>query len=231
MANDFTADMTDVKLYEKLLRGIKDRALPFATKETINRAAFETRRAARSIIGKDMTNRNTYTKNSVRVTQATGLDIRTQESIVGSIASYMATQEFGGSKTDPAIATSYSAGQKGSQRTRLPRRANQMKNIRLRGRKASSVGRTQGQRNFVAVRHAAAKGHKFVYLKGKTYEGLFRVLGGKTKPRIRMVHDLSRKKVFIPASPWLKPATARVTPRLDTFYAQALDTQLKRLGW
>ena len=226
-----TVDFSDVRQLEKDLIFIKDRALPFATKATVNRAAFETQKLARSNIEKDMTNRNKFTVRSVQVDQARTLDIRKQEAIVGSIADYMETQEFGGSKTDPTIATGYSAGQQGARpRTRLPRRTNQVRNIRLQGRKASSKGRTRGQQNFVAVRQAASKGQRYVYLKGNSYEGLFRVLGGKRKPRIKMVHDLSRKSVVIPRSPWLLPATNAVTPQLDSYYAAALRFQLKRLS-
>lgn len=226
-----TMDTRQIEQLEKDLMHVRDRAVPFATKATINRAAFETQKAARSNILKDMTNRNPFTVRSVQVDQARTLDIRKQEAIVGSIADYMETQEFGGSKTDPAIATGYSAGQQGARpRTRLPRKPNKMANIQLRGRRASSKGRTVGQRNFVAVRQAANKGHRYVYLKGRTFEGLFRVLGGKRKPRIKMVHDLSRKSVAIPRNPWLLPATNTVTPQLDSFYASALRFQLKRLG-
>lgn len=220
-------DMRQVERLENDLRLFKDRALPFATKATVNRAAFETRTLSQQTIRQDMTNRNKFTERSVRVEQTRTLDIKNQEAIVGSIADYMAVQEFGGDKSDPSIATGYSAGQEGARpRTRLPRKPNKMANIQLKGRRTKSKGRTRSQQNFVAVKQARKQGQKYVYMKGRTFEGLFRVLGGKVK----MVHDLSRKTVAIPKSPWLLPATERVTPQLDRFYADALRFQLRRAG-
>ena len=223
-----TVDVRQLEQLEKDLIFLGGRAIPFATKATINRAAFETQKTARANIKRDMTNRNPFTVRSVQVDQARTLDIRNQEAIVGSIADYMEPQEFGGSKTDPTIATGYSAGQQGARpRTRLPRKPNKLRNIKL-GPKVGGARRSQ--RNVAAVMQAAASGDKYVYLKGRKSEGLFRVLGGKRKPRIKMVHDLSRKSVIIPRNPWLLPATNAITPQLDSFYAAALRFQLKRIG-
>ena len=223
-----TVDTGQLEQLEKSLIRLRVGAIPFATKATINRAAFETRKVAQANIRQDMTNRNKFTVQSVRVEQAKTLNIRNQQSVVGSIADYMETQEFGGTKKDPAIATGYSAGQEGARpRTRLPRKPNKLRNIKLG---AKSKVRTRAQRNVATIRQAAGSSNKYVYLKGRKSEGLFRVLGGKKKPRIKMVHDLSRKSVDIPKSPWLLPATDAVTPKLDSFYASALRFQLKRHG-
>ena len=225
-------DVQDVKQYESDLKTFAKKAFPFATKATVNKAAFETRRVAQSRLENDFVLRNRFTRSSVRVEQARTLDVRRQEAIVGSIADYLATQEFGGverggGKHQP-IATSYSAGlsEQARPRTRLPRKPNQMQAIQLkrRGRGAKS----RKQRNLMAVKEAAAGGNKFVYLDLGRRQGIFRVLGGKRSPRVKMVWDLSRRSVRIPRKPWLAPATRQVQGNLPQYYTEALAFQLRR---
>lgn len=227
-------DMSQVAEYEKDLKAFARRAFPFATKQTMNRAAFETRTTAQRIIETKMVTRNAWTKRSVQVEMAKGLDVRRQEAIVGSLQEYMATQEFGGTVRGNAehkpIATSYSAGQaeNATPRKRLPRKPNKMRNITLKRRGGASMSRRQ--RNLVAVKAAAEGGDKYVYLDLGKRAGIFRVLGGKRRPRVKMVWDLSRSAVTVPRNPWLTPATERTTYRLPEFYRDALLYQLKRQG-
>jgi hypothetical protein len=220
-----------IKQYESDLKTFAGRSLPFATKQTINRAAFETRRRAQDNIREGMTTRNKYTVSSVRVQQARGLDIRKQEAITGSIADYLATQEFGGTETgggrNQPIATSYAAGQgRGAKRTRLPRKPNKMQAIRLR--KKSGAGLSRKAQNAAAVQGAAQGGNKFVFMDLGRRQGIFRVTGGKRKPKIQMVWDLSRRSVRIPRNPWLAPATNETQRHIPQYYSDALRFQLKR---
>lgn len=225
----FQIDDRQIKQLENELKGFKDRALPFATKATVNRAAFETRKVAQETIREDMVNRNRFTVQSVQVDMARTLNIRQQQAAVGSTADYMEDQEFGATKSKPALPTGYSAGQEGAQpRTRLPRKPNKLANIRLA--KKSKKGHSRKQRNFMAVKQAAQSGQKYVYLDMGRTKGIFRVLGGKRKPRIKMVHNLSRQSVTIPRNPWLAPAVAAVESQLPKFYGDALRFQLKRHG-
>lgn len=226
-------NVRDVRQYESDLKTFARKAYPFATKATINKAAFETRRRGQENIRNDLTLRNRFSVGSVRVEQARTLNVRRQEAIVGSIADYLATQEFGGTVTggqgNKAIATGYAAGQEGARpRTRLPRKPNRMQQIQLKRSKRKAT--TRKQRNLVAVKQAAEGGSKYVFLDLGRREGIFKVMGGKRKPRIKMVWDLSRKAVRIPRSPWLAPATRDVEQQLPTFYAQALAFQLQRRG-
>lgn len=235
----FTIDTRQIERLEKDLIKLRAKAIPFATKETINRAAFETRKVAQGNIREDMTNRNQFTDNSVRVDQARTLDIRKQEAIVGSIADYMETQEFGGSKTNPSIATGYSAGQQGARpRTRLPRKPNKLANIKLK--RSLRKAKNKKQALIFKVQDAVMTGDRTFHHNfegGK--EGIFRVLGGSKSfkrgwpkgARLKMLHDMSRKSVAIPKKPWLLHATNTVTPQLNKFYASALRSQLKRHGF
>lgn len=225
----FQIDDRQIKQLENELKGFKDRALPFATKATVNRAAFETRKVAQTTIREDMVNRNRFTVQSIQVDQARTLKIQQQAAAVGSIADYMEVQEFGGVKSSPALPTGYSAGQEGSQpRTRLPRKPNKLANIKLA--KRSKKGTSRRQRNFTAVKAAAQSGQKYVYLDMGRTKAIFRVVGGKRKPRLKMVHNLSRQSVTIPRNPWLAPAVAAVEPKMQQFYGEALRFQLKRHG-
>lgn len=228
----FELDDRDVKRYAADLKTFARRAYPFATKATVNRAAFETRKGYQEGMRDDLTLRNKWTERSVRVDQAKTLIVSRQEAIVGSMADYMATQEFGGTvkgkgKHQP-IATSYSAGlgQNTRPRTKLPRKPNQLKNIQLKRRGQGTAGRNA--RNAAAIREAAGSGNKFVFLDLGRRQGIFRVLGGKRRPYIRMVWDLSSKSVRVPRKPLLLPATRATEKQIPQYYGEAALFQLKR---
>ncbi len=224
----FQIEDRQIKQLENELKGFAHKALPFATKATLNRAAFETQKTARINV-ESMTLRNAFTRQSIQVDQARTLNINRQQSTTGSTAAYMESQEFGDTKSDPSIPTSYSAGQRGQQpRTRLPRKPNKLANIKLQHRK--KAGSSRKQRNFLAIKQAAASGHKFVYLDMGRTKAIFRITGGKRKPKINMVHNLSRQSVAIPRNPWLSPAVKEVERKIPQFYQDALRFQLKRHG-
>jgi hypothetical protein len=230
----FDIDDKDVKRLERELKTFAKRALPFATKNTLNRAAFDTQRESKEIIERKMITRNRFTLSSIRVDQARTLVIRNQSATVGSIADYMEDQEFGTTKASKgkegvSIATGYAAGQEGQrQRTRLPRKPNRMQSIQLQRRRKK--GATRRQQNFIAIKQAAESGRKFVFLDLGRRRGIFRVVGGKRKPRIKMVHDMTKRSVIIPRNPWLSPAVAATSRRIAGFYADSLRFQLKRQG-
>lgn len=230
----FEIDSKDLKRLEGDLKTFARRAYPFATKATINRAAFETRKEYQSNMRDDLILRNKWTERSVRVEQAKTLNVSRQEAVVGSLAEYMATQEFGGTVRGKSggqpIATNYAAGQGTSNapRLRLPRKPNQLKSIQLKRGVRGVAGREA--RTVATVRAAAAAGDKFVYLDLGRRKGIFRVLGGKRKPYLRMVWDLTRKSVHVPRRPLLLPATNTVQRRIPEYYRDALLFQLRRAG-
>ena len=73
-----TVDMRQVKRLEEYLKFFAERAYPFATKNTINQAAFHAMRGAKENIREDMTNRNKFTERSVRVEQSRTLVVSRQ---------------------------------------------------------------------------------------------------------------------------------------------------------
>jgi len=226
-----TIDTSKVKQLESDLKAFSKRALPFATKSTVNTLAFNTMKESKELIKNKMVLKNKFTERSIRVNPTKTLKVDKQEAIIGSIADYMEVQEFGGIKTKDgskgvAIATGYSAGQENQKRTRLPRKHNKIENIQLR--RKSSKAKSRKQRNFIAIQDAAKSNRKYVYLDlGKT-KGIFKVVGGKRKPRIKMVYSLSKQVVRIPKSPWLLPSTMKVSQTSNEVYAKALQFQIDR---
>jgi hypothetical protein len=231
----FKINDKEIVEYEKDLKVFARKAFPFATKNTLNRLAFTSQKIIRKDLKVKMVLRNKFTEKSIQVDQARTLNVRKQSSTVGSIAPYLKDQETGAVKTKKgkkgvSIATSYSAGQgRGVQpRTRLSRKGNKLENISLQRRRKKGSNRKQN--NIITIRDAAESGRKFVFLDLGRRQGIFKVTGGKRRPKIQMVHDLSSQSVTIPRNAWLKPAVDTVLVMLPKFYKDALRFQLKRHG-
>ena len=229
----FNVNTRNIKQMESDLKTFARQALPFATRQTVNDAAFQTQKIARADVREDMVNRNRFTVQSIQVDRARTLQVRRQAATVGSIADYMEGQEFGAVKSKTgkegvSIATAYSAGQRQNARprTRLPRKANKMAQIQLQRRRKGCNSRKQ--QNLIAIKQAASTGRKYVFLDLGRRKGIFKVVGGKRRPKIKMVHDMTRQSVVIPKNPWLKPAFDETTRMLPAFYADALRFQLRR---
>lgn len=196
--------------------------LAFAQRNTVNALAFETNKQARENIKKKFTLRNKFTERSILVERAR----RTGDAaIVGSTQEYMLSQEFGGRTKDPTIATAYSAGQTGA-RTKMPRKANKMRNIKLPGQRVKAYSKRQ--RNMMAVKAAKANGDKFVFIDTGRKKFIARVVGTKRKPQIKMVQDMSRRTTPIPRTPWLEPATDRAVRKREAMWRDAMRYQLRR---
>lgn len=228
----FSINTRDIKEMEGDLKAFAHKAFPFATRNTINSAAFNAQREARSGVSDSLTLRNRFTVQSIQVEQSRTLQVSRQSATVGSIADYMEDQEFGGTKTKKgkrgvAITTGYAAGQEGKQpRSRLARRPNAIANIMLQ--KKRRKGKTRKQRNLIAVKAAAESSQKYVYMDLGRRQGIFKVIGGKRRPRVKMVHDLSRQSVRIPAKPWLNPAVISTEKIIPELYRKSLEFQVRR---
>jgi hypothetical protein len=102
-----------------------------------------------------------------------------------------------------------------------------MKSIALA--KRSRVKGTKRQRNLVAIKQAAGSGEKYVFLDLGRSRGIFKVVGGKRKPKINMVWDMSRRSVVIKRNPTMAPAVATTVKGAPVHYRKALVFQLRRL--
>lgn len=231
---------------ERDLNTYAKRAAGFASRDALNFAAFNTQAAARERIRREMINRNQFTVRSVLVDRAKSSRIAAQEAIVGSIAPYMATQEFGGrtafrGDNQTRIPTSFAAGQDGSKpRTKLPTSTNKFRNIKLRRKVRKGKFASNVQKRFLTALVAARDGERFVYLEGGTGghsgTGIYRVWG-RNKVRgqyrgvkTRMVYNMSRSPRRIPKNPWLTPSVREVEKTLPSLYAVALRNQAQRWG-
>lgn len=218
----------ELKKLENQLKTFGARAYPFATKATINSAAWLTRSNAQENIGNQMQERNNWTRRSVQVEQARTLRVSSQEARVGSTLDYMEMQEFGGTKQEHTSRPTPTASGEGLQarpRKRLPRRPNKLSNITLRGKRIKGGRR---QRNKVAVLMAAKSGNKYIYMDLGKRKGIFKIMGSKKRPKPRLVQDLSMTSVAIPRNPWLLPASNAAQAEIPRLYAEALKFQLKR---
>jgi len=226
------ADVTNVKQFEADLKRFKLSAYPFATKETLNRGARNAAKVAKDIVSGKMTLRNAWTARSIQYDRARGNDVGRQRALVGSTQPYMATQEFGGVKRAKGtrgvpIATPAASGETSLPRRKLPRRANSLASIQLRKAGAARAANRK-QRNAIAV--AETQGRGFVFLELGRRSGIYRVTGGKRRPKLSKVWDMTRPSVVIPQRRWLLPAVEAITPRMPQYYADALRAQLVRHG-
>lgn len=221
-------DDKEIRKFERELKAFAHRAYPFATKNTLNKTAFHAQKLIRRDLAVKMVLRNKFTIQSIRVEQTKTLNLRNQASVVGSTADYMEDQEFGVTKQKKGIegvpiATGYAAGQQGHQpRTRLPRKPNKLRNIRLRNKRR--------QNNIQIIHDAAISNNKFIFLNLGRTKGIFKVIGGKRKPRIKMIWSLTQQSIVIPRNPWLKPAVDTAAISIPKFYRDALIFQLRRLN-
>lgn len=213
------------------LRQFAKKAIPYAARGAMNSAAFAARKEWVEQLPKSFTLRNTWTARSVRVERATGLDMRRMHSVVGSMADYMADQEHGATrkrsgKHGVPIPTSVASGegQGARPRRRVVRRPNRMGSFSLRTRPMGS----RKQRNAAAVAEALRSGRKFVFLDLERRKGIFRLKGGRRRPKVEMVWDLSRPTVRVPRNPTLQRTLKAVEPRLPGMYRDAVIQQLRR---
>lgn len=241
-------DMSDVERFEGQLESMKRTAIPFANRSALNRGAFHAQKTGREIIEQKMVVRDRFALRSVQVDMARGLAIPQQEAIVGSVADYMADQEFGAVKVSQGkegtpITTSYASGEGEHARPRrkLARKPNRLRNIRLHRRRRRPAGQPKNakQELLFKVQDAVESGRRVFYhdMRGGQTKGIFRVLGGRKGfkrgwpkgARLKMLHDLSRKSVTVPRNPWLMPAARETIKEMPRFYRDALLFQLQRL--
>jgi len=229
----FNIDDRGIKQLERQFVIFAERAVPFATRATLDGTAFEARKLGVENIRNQMVLRNTFTVRSVQVEKVgRELNINRQESRTGATTDYLATQETGATiprkgRRGVPIPTSYSAGQQGARpRTKVPRKANRLTSIQITRRARRTQSRAQ--QNKVAVLEAVRTGRRFIYMDLGRRRGLFRVIGSRRNIRVRMVYDLSRPTVTVPPNPWLEPATVEASRGIPERYRQALIFQAKR---
>lgn len=215
------ADFTQMRRYERALGQFADKGQQFAEAQTLNKIAERHQVRAVEAVEKQFIVRTPYTTRSIWRTRARPSD---QIVEVGSVAPYLADQEFGATGGPANIPTTSASGEAPRARVRRKavRRGNRMNAIRI---KHKGKGK---QANLVAVKEAAEAKERFVYQDRGRRKGIYRLSGGKRKPRIRLVQDLTRRTRIVEKKPWLAPLTADSHRHAARDYERALLKQLAR---
>jgi len=212
------------------LRRFRERALPYAVRNALNRSAFYARGQWQQEIQSSFVLRNPFTTRSVLYTKASGNDVRGMIAVVGSTAPYMGDQEKGatirGHGRHKPIPGPVAAGQApGGKRTKLVRAGNKLSAIHVQ----RAAGANRRQRNAVALAVARRTGGRVALLERPNGgKGLFRLFGGKRKPQARLLWDLSRGSVKVRPEPTLQRTLKRIQPRLAEIHRDAVVEQLRR---
>lgn len=206
------------------------KAVPFALRNALNTAAFETRKIWQNEIRKSFTNRNQFTVGSVRVEQASTTKL---VAVVGSVADYMAKQEDGGTVKGKsghikAVPTAAAAGQGRGTRTKTVRGRFYLNAIHV-AHPSLTGGRRQ--KNAIALAVARKTGKNLVLLtRPSGAKGLFLISGGKRKLKARLIWDVSRTSVRVKAEPTLERSVAAVKPKLEHMLQASVEQQMQRLN-
>ncbi len=235
----FSIKTKKIRDLENQLYMVAEKAVPYATRNTVNNAAFLGMRLSKTRIAKSLTLRNKWTEKSIRVNPTRTLNVSRQMALLGSTEDYMEDQEFGAikrrkGKIGVPLATGESSGEGDTPtpRKRLPRGKNKLRKIRLSRRRAQ--GKTKKQKTLIRVREAIKTGNRYVYLDTGRTKGVFRVKGGtKKNPQnavVRMLYSLNESSVRIPRDPWLYPSVERTKAFIPDIYTRSLKFQLKRLN-
>lgn len=220
-----TIDLRQLKRFQADLVELNKRGLPYATLKTVNGLAWRARSEWQDGISKTFTLRNQFTARSIRVEQARGLKIADQQSVVGSVAPYMLTQEEGGilsGKSGQSKPVPTTAARVGKSEKKLVSTPNRMSRIQLRARR----GKSQSQRNAIQIAQAKKSSSKFAYLENGGKRGIFKIGGGKRSTRLTLVQVLSHSNVTIKSKRTMEPAVNRALKWGPAFYGQALQEQL-----
>jgi hypothetical protein len=228
----------DVKLvgYKKLeqdLGTFAKKAVPYAARNGLNGSAFALQDEWRGEVRRTFTLRNQYTVRSIQVDKAQGLDLRTMQAVTGSVAPFMSDQEEGatvhGKAGKKAIPGPAAAGQApGGKRTRKVRVGLRLSSITID--QPSTQGYGKRRANAVAIAVAIRKGERFAMLNRRKGggRGLFEVRGNKRGARVRLLYNMSKRSVRVPAAPTLQRSIKRAQYRFERAHYQALLYQLKR---
>jgi len=94
----------------------------------------------------------------------------------------------------------------------------------------SRPGKTNPQRNIIAVKTAASQGGGYVYMQTGNRKGIYGVWGSEENPQVNLIYDLTHKTTKIPKNEWFDPAVQVGINSRTKHWGRALRFQLKRAG-
>lgn len=226
-------DDSEIKQLVVQLDRLNKRGFFFAAKYALADMMWEARPIAQQVVAEKFTLKNKYTQQSIRALRPTGSTIETLAARVGSTAAYMEKQERGFRSTPfhgvggAPVPTSAAANQKGAvPRTKPPgrrHRLSQTANAPMvqKGKRAGRKGSPGA-----LISEAAQSNKKHVLLHLGNTSGIFRIFGGKRRPKIEMVTALLQGTVMVPARPWIGEVANRAFPLLRRHYQANLRRQI-----
>ena len=220
-------DDRQIRALERRLKSGAPKALGHAARNTLDRAAFDARKQWHREMESTLTLRNRWTKGSVRVEKVRGLNVRTMQSRVGSLADYMRVQEDSGTIRGRGKEGYRYPSARAKPKGKMVRPRFRMKRLQLDHPKLAQFSSTR-QKIAVATRMARARGAKFVFLGMPASKGMYQLMGSKRRPKMRLLWDMRRGSVHIPKHPTLGPAEAKVRRRMPRYAAAEFLKQLKR---
>jgi hypothetical protein len=220
---------------QRELETIAKRSVPFAARETVNGLAFAGREAWQDEMRQSLKLRNRFTERRALVDRARTLRMSAMEARLGHTEEYMRLLEFGkpekAAKRFRAIPTEIAAGQaKGSlsggrvKAVRPSAIITRLGSLKLKGAKA----RSRKANNARAVRGAIRTGRRLALLDLGKGAGIYRVMGGKRRPKIVKLYDLTRRRTPMPRTPTLERALTRALSKGPAIAFAALERQIAR---
>ncbi len=222
------ADFKEIKKLENFLDKFNRTGIKYATRNTLNKLAFDVRKQAQGFIQDNFINRNKWTVNSVQVNMAKGFNIDNMQSEVGSTQGYMEMQEVGGRakpKTGKHLPIPTQAARIANQKNRLVSRVNKLSNIILRDKRKLSFIANKRQRAIGIIENAKRNNYKHFYLDLGNVKGIFTLKNDK----LRMIYSLQYLFRKIPATHWLSKSSDKVANNAVDIYNVQLKKQIDRI--
>lgn len=221
---------------QRELEQLAKRSIPYAARETVNGLAFAGRKIWQEQMAESLTLRNAFTQRRALVERATGSRMSDLQATLGHTEDYMRRLEQGigerARRGGLAIPTEAAAGQaKGSLPAGRKRAVRPSLVIRVLGKiKRQSSSMPRKARNARAVREAIKNGSRLAYLELDRRRGIYKIMGGRKRPQIRKLYDLSRRAVPLPRVPTLQRTLDLALLQGPDIALAALQRQLDRLG-
>jgi hypothetical protein len=221
---------------QELLETLAKKAVPYAARDMLNGIAFAGRKIWQDEMRSSLTLRNAFTERRALVDRATGTRMADMTATLGHTEDYMRRLEEGegkrGRRGAVPIPTETAAGQaKGSLLGGRKRAVRKALIIRVLGKvKRQSKSMPRKARNARAVREAIRNGTRLAYLELDRRRGIYKVMGGRKRPQIRKLYDLSRRSVPLPRIPTLQRTIDAALLQAPTLGLAAVHRQLERYG-
>jgi hypothetical protein len=216
------------------LETMAKRAVPHAARETLNGLAFAGRKIWQEEMRATLTLRNQYTERRALVERASGYKMREMQAVLGHTEDYMRRLEEGkgerATRSALPIATEAAAGQApgslSSGRKRAVRKSMIIRTLGTIKRQPKSLPRKV--RNARAVRDALKSGNKLAVLDLEKRKGIYKIMGGRKRPKVRKLYDLSRRTTPRPRTPTLQRTLDKTLLQGPAIAHAALLRQLQK---